>query len=160
MSNFFQLFISNCLKHLFLGKYDKFLLRCRLQTPFSITVSLKEEDFKEKAKDIIIKLSFNKNIKINPYRLFDEKCTILNDSSFIIKLFKISDSQELIEPFIHILKKRGDNILEYSDLLIEIINIAIEQYDINNPSPVPSLPFVVIISLNSLSLTESGSPGP
>ena len=95
---------------------------------------LKEEDFKEKAKDIIIKLSSKQKLTINPYRLFDEKCTILNDSSFIIKVFKLFDSQELIELFIHNLKKRGDNILEYSDLLIELINIAIEQYDINNPN--------------------------
>ena len=32
------------------------------------------------------------------------------------------------------------------------------EYDIYNPSPVPFFPFVVIISLNSLSCTSFGSP--
>ena len=34
----------------------------------------------------------------------------------------------------------------------------IVEYDINNPSPVPFFPFVVIISLNNFFLTKSGSP--
>ncbi len=127
----FNLFYDEFKKELTDEKNDKVVQESILEI---LVEYLKEEDFKDKAKGIILKLSSNKKLKINPYRLFDEKCTVLKDSSFIIKLFKISDSQELIEPFIHILKKRGDNILEYSELLIEIINIAIEQYDINNPT--------------------------
>ena len=34
------------------------------------------------------------------------------------------------------------------------------EYDMNNPSPVPFFPFVVIISLNSLSWTSFGKPQP
>lgn len=95
---------------------------------------LKEKDFKEKTKQSLIKLASYKDTTINPYRLFDDKGIILKDSDFIIKIFEVSNSQELIEPFIHILKKKGKNILEYSDLLLEIINVAIKHYDKNNPS--------------------------
>ena len=58
----------------------------------------------------------------------------MNDDKFIIELFQSSDSQEFIEPFIHLLRKRGDNILGYSELLFDIIRIALEKYDENNPT--------------------------
>ena len=97
-------------------------------------VYIKEDQYREKSKDIIIELSKYSDIKINPYKLFDDENLLLKDNKFIIELFKSSDSQDFIEPFIHLLRKRGDNILEYSELLFEIIGIALEQYDENNPT--------------------------
>lgn len=97
-------------------------------------VYIKEDQYREKSKDIIIELSKYSDIKINPYKLFDDENLLLKDNKFIIELFKSSDSQDFIEPFIHLLRKKGDNILEYSELLFEIIGIALEQYDENNPT--------------------------
>ena len=97
-------------------------------------VYMKEDEYREKSKDIIIELSKYPDVKINPYKLFDDEELLLNDDKFIIELFQSSDSQEFIEPFIHLLRKRGDNILGYSELLFDIIRIALEQYDENNPT--------------------------
>lgn len=97
-------------------------------------VYMKEDEYREKSKDIIIELSKYSDVKINPYKLFDDEELLLNDDKFIIELFQSSDSQEFIEPFIHLLRKRGDNILGYSELLFDIIRIALEQYDENNPT--------------------------
>lgn len=57
---------------------------------------------------------------------------LLQDRDFIKKIFHLSNSQEMIEPFIRTLKKRENDILKFDDLLFEIINAAIKQYDENN----------------------------
>lgn len=100
-----------------------------------LLVYLKDDEHKKTIKKVIKILIEDKDVKINPYKLFGEDGLILSeDSEFIIELFQITDSQELIEPFIHILAKKGKNIIKYSDILFKIINIAIEQYNTNNPS--------------------------
>lgn len=94
---------------------------------------MKEDIYKEKVKGIMLKLASYKDVKINPYKLFDETdMMLLQDRDFIKKIFHLSNSQEMIEPFIRTLKKRENDILKFDDLLFEIINAAIKQYDENN----------------------------
>ena len=96
---------------------------------------LKDNKYKEKIKKIIKTLVTYKDVKINPYRLFDEdRLSLSEDSEYITELFRITDSSELIGPFIHALTQRHSNIIQYSDLLFKIINITIEQYEVNNSS--------------------------
>lgn len=125
--------------YLFYDEFENELLNSKNDTIIKnsimemLLVYIKNDEYKEKSKEIIIELSKYPDVKINPYKLFDDEKLLLSDDNFVIELFQSSDSQEFIEPFIHLLRKRGNNILKYSELLFEIINIALEQYDENNP---------------------------
>lgn len=100
-----------------------------------LLVYIKYDKYKEKIKQIIKIFATYKDVRINPYKLFGENgLSLSEDSEFIIELLKTLDSQEFIEKFIHILTKKFNNVIKYSDLIFNVINITIEQYDINNPS--------------------------
>lgn len=119
---------------------------------------LNTKDFKEQCKIEILKLMSLDNIKVNPYRLFNSKrLSFEDDSTFILSVFETKKSQDLIEPFIHWLKKEGLNLNEYHEIIFKIIKEAIEEYDKNNPEhsyAYDDLNYIIIKLFDEVSNTD------
>lgn len=95
---------------------------------------LNTEEYKEQCKTEIVKLLSLDNIKVNPYRLFNnQRINLDDDCDFILAIFESKKSQDLVEPFIYWIKKEGVNLNMYDEIIFKITKEAIEQYDKNNP---------------------------
>ena len=85
---------------------------------------LNTEEYKEQCKTEIVKLLSLDNIKVNPYRLFNnQRINLDDDCDFILAIFKSKKSQDLVEPFIHWIKKEGINLNMYDEIIFKITKI-------------------------------------
>ena len=94
---------------------------------------LQYEETKERAKLVILKINKYSSLKINSYTFFNGKYVNLKDDlNFILKIFENKKNSHLIEGFIDFLKNNETCLLQYDNLIFEILINAINGYDKNN----------------------------